>query len=155
MNSSPPVTPIFYFPLFHAFGFWGCFYEAKKMVFGPTRPGGLFSKGQVKGPRRRGRAHCTIIANSSTVTTSTSPPPIPEADRRAGREGVVQLGVSRHGRPFVVCASVAGRLPLPASAPPSAPVSAARRSAGGRWGACPCFRGATRAASAARRRRWW
>ena len=50
--------------------------------------------------------------------------------------GVAQLGVSRHGRPFVVCASVAGRLPLPASAPPSAPVSAARRSVGGLARAC-------------------
>ena len=66
-----------------------------------------------------------------SAARSTSPPPIPEVDRRAGRKGVAQLGVSRHGRPFVVCASVAGRLPLPASAPPSAPVSAARRSVGG------------------------
>jgi len=65
-----------------------------------------------------------------SAARSTSPPPIPEVDRRTGREGVTQLGVSRHGRPFVVCASVAGRLPLPASAPPSALVSAARRSAG-------------------------
>ena len=66
-----------------------------------------------------------------SAARSTSPPSIPEVDRRTGREGVAQLGVSHHGRPFVVCASVAGRLPLPASAPPSAPVSAARRSAGG------------------------
>ena len=66
-----------------------------------------------------------------SAARSTSPPPIPEVDRRAGRKGVAQLGVSRHGRPFVVCASVAGRLQLPASASPSAPVSAARRSAGG------------------------
>ena len=66
-----------------------------------------------------------------SAARSTSPPPIPEVDRRAGRKGVAQLGVSRHGRPFVVCASVAGRLQLPASASPSAPVSAARRSVGG------------------------
>ena len=66
-----------------------------------------------------------------SAARSTSPPPIPEVDRRAGRKGVAQLGASRHGRPFVVCASVAGRLQLPASASPSAPVSAARRSVGG------------------------
>ena len=66
-----------------------------------------------------------------SAARSTSLPPIPEVYRRTGREGVAQLGVSRHGRPFVVCASVAERLPLPDSAPPSAPVSAARRSAGG------------------------
>ena len=30
----------------------------------------MFSKGPVKGPRRRGRAYYTIIANSSTVTTT-------------------------------------------------------------------------------------
>ena len=66
-----------------------------------------------------------------SAARSTSRPPIPEVDHRTGREGVAQLGVSRHGRPFVGCASVAGRLPLPTSAPPSAPVSAARRLVGG------------------------
>ena len=71
-----------------------------------------------------------------SAARSTSPPPIPEVDRRTGREGATQLGVSRHGRPFVVCTSVAGRLPLPASAPASAPVSAARRSVGGLARAC-------------------
>ena len=65
-----------------------------------------------------------------SAARSTRPPPIPEVDQRTGREGVAQLGMSRHGRPFVACASVAGRLPLPASAPSSAPVSAARRSQG-------------------------
>ena len=81
-----------------------------------------------------------------SAARSTSPPPIPEVDRRTGREGVTQLGVSRHGRPFVVCASVAGRLPLPASAPPSALVSAARRSAG----ALACAFGARHARSRVR-----
>ena len=36
---------------------------------GPTRPENIFSKGPVKGPRRRGRAYCTIIINSSMDTT--------------------------------------------------------------------------------------
>ena len=38
---------------------------------GPTRPENMFSKGPVKGPRRRGRAYFTIIIISSTVTTTT------------------------------------------------------------------------------------
>ena len=52
-----------------------------------------------------------------SAARSTSPPPILEADLRTGRGGVAQLGVSRHGRPFVVCASRSlggfrSRLPL-------------------------------------------
>ena len=49
-----------------------------------------------------------------SATRSTSPPPISEADLRAGRGGVAQLVVSRHGCPFGCCLrfSFAWRLPL-------------------------------------------
>ena len=87
-----------------------------------------------------------------SATRSTSPPPILEADLRAGRGGVAQLGVSA----MVVLLLFALLVRSAASAPGFR--SGFRSGLGcasfGRW-ARPCVRGATRAGSAASRRRWW
>ena len=87
-----------------------------------------------------------------SAARSTSPPPILEADLRTGRGGVAQLGVSA----MVVLLLFALLVRSAASAPGFR--SGFRSGLGcasfGRW-ARPCVRGATRAGSAASRRRWW
>ena len=87
-----------------------------------------------------------------SAARSTSPPPIPEADLRTGRAGSRSLGCL--AMVVLLLFALLGRSAASAPGFRSSFRSGLGCASFGRW-ARPCVRGATRAGSAASRRRWW